>query len=349
MATASVVLTGHPKARISEPTRMRVRAAAEEIGYRPRAPRSGLRVVEISFGSRSSGDEGIAFLEGVLKAASDSDRATAVLPPVGVGAPRARLQIDPRLRDGSIYVCPDPPETAPVDPECRTVAVDFAPTPPVAAASKSLVVRPDDEEVAEHLARLLARDDRARVAVVALESEASLARQWHDALVRAAQPPHDVTLLRARHEASLGEVLAGALGLPAGLRPAALLCLGEQCASAASAAASAHGLRVPEDLWIGARTTARAKDPASADVIAITLPAEQMGSTAFKLLVATAEPEARQHRSKGRTALVPFEAGQWSVLPQGRIGEAGGPDAPASPDTPTRLGSRELSPKRVQG
>lgn len=314
MATASLVLSEHPGARISTATRARVRAAAEEIGYRPMARRTTRRAVGVLLADPRDQAEALGYLEGVLGAAAESDHVVAVLPAAEVD-PLAN-PVPEHLWDGVIQVGADPSAAA-TAPGCR-VLIDPLPRGRPSGDWSGVVV-PDDHSMAQDVGRLLASAGHAHVAVVASGPEVDVATRWTAGIERAGRGGFAVRLVSADDPARLDSRVSRLVGGASSPRVSALVGMSDETAAVALDAAVRAGLG-PSDIWIAARSGRPGAAPTDPAVHRIPLPARAMGRTAFEVLRAAAHGGGQPTRPSLRS-VVPFPDDVGLRIPRARAAE----------------------------
>lgn len=313
MATASLVLSEHPGARISMATRARVRAAAEEIGYRPVARRTTRRAVGVVLADARDRTDALGYLEGVLGAAAESEHVVAVLP--AAEADPLANPVPEHLWDGVIQVGADPSAGATVG--CR-VLIDPLPRGRQ-SGDWSAVVVPDDHSMAQDVGRSLASAGHAYVAVVASGPEVDVATRWTAGIERAGRGGLDVRLVSADDPGRLDSRVSRLVGGASSPRVSALVGMSDETASVALDAAVRAGLGL-SDIWIAARSGRSGAAPAGPAVHRIPLPAREMGRTAFELLRAAAQGSGSPTRPSQRS-LVPFPDDVGLRIPRARAAE----------------------------
>jgi LacI family transcriptional regulator len=241
MATASYVLRSSPGARISPETRARVRLAADEVGYRWRAPHriSGAVVLVVP-----EHTERVA--PGLVAAVTEQSwargLATVLLPGTGATGTQAAAALrDEGLRAvGVVEIAhgehddaygdqhddrrADPPPRRPAQTCEPTVVVDLANRSPVPAEDRTVVV-PDDRQAARQIAGLLRRAGHDSVALVTDDRHAHLVALWRDGLAEVVRRQVPVI----EHTATSARGAPGPLrhGLHHADWPTALICLAE--------------------------------------------------------------------------------------------------------------------------
>ncbi len=311
MATASLVLSEHPGARISMATRARVRAAAEEIGYRPVARRTTRRAVGVVLADPHEQADALGYLEGVLGAAAESEHVVAVLPAAEAN-PLAN-PVPEHLWDGVIQVGADP--SAAGTTHGNRVLIDPLPRGRRAGDWSGVVV-PDDHSMAQDVGRSLASAGHAYVAVVASGPEVEVATRWTAGMGRAGGGGLDVRLVSADEPVLLDSRVSRLVGGASSPRVSALVGMSDETAAVAFDAAVRAGLE-PADIWIAARSGRPGAAPTDPPVHRIALPAREMGRTAFEVLRAVAQGGGQPARPSQRS-VVPFSDHVGLRIPRAR-------------------------------
>lgn len=305
MTTASLVLTDHPGARISLETRSRVRAAAEEVGYRTRKREPVRRVVGlVLMGPRVSAFSG-GLLGGVVGAASEWDRVVAVIPHADGGAEHVEPPVATHLWEGFIQIGDRTRETT-TSADVPRVVVEPLPRAGRARGSWRGVVVPDDHAAASALAERLGAQRHRRVAVVAQGAEAEVATRWSVAMGRSAGGVLDAGVTWSKDASLLASRVARLLDRAPTERPTALVCMSEESATTAYGAAAELGLGHQDQVWIAAR--GGGVDPPREDATfeRFALPAAEMGRVALELLVSPGDAAEVRRKAPMRATVVPF-------------------------------------------
>lgn len=314
MATASLVLSEHPGARISMATRARVRAAAEEIGYRPVARRTTRRAVGVVLVEPHDQTDALGYLEGVLGAAAESEHVVAVMP-AAESDPLAN-PVPEHLWDGVIQVGADP--SAGETSQAHRVLIDPLPRGRQSGNWSGVVV-PDDHSMAQDVGRSLASAGHACVAVVASGREVEVATRWTAGIERAGRGVLDVRLVSADDLERLDSRVSRLVGGASSPCVTALVGMSDETAAVAFDVAVRAGVG-PADIWIAARSGRPGAAPTDPPVHRIPLPAREMGRTAFELLRAVAQGSGQPARPSTRS-VVPFPDDVGLRIPRARSAE----------------------------
>jgi LacI family transcriptional regulator, repressor for deo operon, udp, cdd, tsx, nupC, and nupG len=285
-STVSLVLSGKGAGRISAKTEAAVRAAAEELGYRPNvaartlrtgtARTVGLVVTDVThpfFGPVLRGAQAAAWRAGyavaLVDVANDPDRERASFEALRAGP-----------ADGFMFFTVDPPEGTGE----HVVAIEVQP-PGMA------YVRFDVERGTELAARHLLDLGHTRIAHLGswLDAETFRRRRAHMVEVLGADVPYETSPF------DYDEASRAALRLlDAG--PTAVFCDDDILAGGVYLAARERGLRIPEDLSVVGFDDlpfARVFDP---PLTTIAIDPEALGAEAFEVLMDLMEGRAPESR-----------------------------------------------------
>jgi DNA-binding LacI/PurR family transcriptional regulator len=277
-STVSLVLSGKSAGRISARTEAAVRAAAEELGYRPnvaaRALRTGtartvgLVVTDVThpfFGPVLRGAQMAAWRAGyavaLVDVANDPDREMASFEALRAGPV-----------DGFLFFTVDPPETTGE----HLVALEVSP-PGLAS------VRFDTERGTELAVQHLLELGHTRIGHLGSELDAETFRRRRDTIVR--MVGDDVPYARAPFRFEPARDAALEL-LREGDRPTAVYCDDDLLAGGVYLAARALGLRIPGDVSVVGFDDlpfAQVFDP---PLTTIRIDPEALGSQSFEVLAA---------------------------------------------------------------
>jgi DNA-binding LacI/PurR family transcriptional regulator len=276
-STVSLVLSGKSAGRISARTEAVVRAAAEELGYRPniaaRALRTGtartvgLVVTDVThpfFGPVLRGAQMAAWRAGyavaLVDVANDPDREMASFEALRAGPV-----------DGFLFFTIDPPETTGE----HVVALEVS-TPGLAS------VRFDTERGTELAVRHLLELGHTRIGHLGSELDAQTFRRRRETMVRLAG---DVPYARAPFRFEPARDAALEL-LGSGDRPTAVYCDDDLLAGGVYLAARALGLRIPGDVSVVGFDDLPFAQVFEPPLTTIRIEPEALGSQSFEVLAA---------------------------------------------------------------
>ena len=296
VTTAHVALTDRRDGvRVPEPTRERVRRAAEDIGYRPNLVARHLRTQRTStIGFLSDEVTTTPFAVSMLGAAQDEAASRGhLLVVVSLGAdPTAAMRrqaVEVLLQQqvaGIVYACMyhrrvTPPPGLPG----RSVFLNATPT---GGGFRGIV--PDDRQGGYDAVAALVRAGHRRIAYLDELGHAPASALRYEGY-RAALADAGLQADRRWHHRALpvvrGGLEAGAfLDLPARARPTAVACYNDRQAMGAYRAVRLRGLRVPDDVSIvgydDQEYIASELDP---PLTTVRLPHVEMGRLAVRLLL----------------------------------------------------------------
>jgi LacI family transcriptional regulator len=282
----SLVLSGHPTARIATATRERVRKAAEEIGYRPNVVARGLQQhrsfalgvivsdlrnpfsVEVV-----SGAERVAAKEGYAVLLCDARERSV----------QAHLEeLRSRLIDGVIVESSGAAVTLQEQPHHQNLVLIDEPS----AAMPTVLA--DIEEAGRHAARHLLDYGHRSIAFVGpaidLFRYKMMERAFVTVLRAAGVPIRSEWFRRADATASGGEVAMRAL-LALRNRPTAVFCANDLLAIGALKACAAGGVQVPGSVSIMGCDDIEMARLVVPELTTIALPARELGARAARLLI----------------------------------------------------------------
>lgn len=281
--TVSLVLSGHPTARVAPATRERVRRAAEELGYRPNVVARGLQ-------QRRSFALGIVVpdlrnpfsidvISGAERVAAEENHAVLLCDARerAVGDHLDALQS--RWIDGVILEPAVPAASLPLSNNVVLINEPSAEVPSVLA---------DMEGAGQLVARHLLDLGHRSVGFIGPASDLfryrSMERAFVQALRQAGLPIRSEWFRRASPSVQDGEQAARAL-VALAERPTALFCANDLMAIGAMKACTARGLNVPRDLSIVGCDdieTARLVHP---ELTTVAVPARELGARAARMLI----------------------------------------------------------------
>uniref|UniRef100_UPI0040534838 LacI family DNA-binding transcriptional regulator n=1 Tax=Microbacterium sp. LWH7-1.2 TaxID=3135257 RepID=UPI0040534838 len=285
------MLNATPHTRVSEDTAARVRAAAEELGYRPNRLARGLRtqasdMIGLVTEEIATTPHAGRIILGAQEEASRRNLTLAIInsvlnPEPEVDAAQIQAFLD-RQVDGIIYatVYHDvivAPENLRSRPAALIGARDFAGTIPA--------VLPDERAGAAAVVEMLARAGHRRIAFAASAEDVPATRGrllgYLDGMHAAGLPTEDLVVAgtadaRGGYRASL-ELLDRA--------PTAVFCYNDRMAVGAYRAAGERGLVIPSDLSIvGFDDQAPIPDSLFPTLTTVSLPHYEMGAWAVSTL-----------------------------------------------------------------
>jgi DNA-binding LacI/PurR family transcriptional regulator len=293
-ATVSMVLNGVGSSRVSPQTQLRVREAAEAVGYKPNSVARSLRtqqtrmvglisdtIASTPFAGRMlAGANNVAREQGHLVILVDTEQDP--------GAERQALtalsgqQVDAMIYASMWHRVVEVPADLPED----AVLLDCAP----AAGGRAAVV-PDERAGGMAAVRELVAAGHRRIAFLDAEERFGLVASplryegYLRVLAEAGIEPDPALHARAEPVAGGGREAAWRLlELPAGQRPTAMFCFNDRMAMGAYAAAHHRGLSVPGDLSVvgydDQQLVAAELDP---PLTTIALPHYEMGRWAMEV------------------------------------------------------------------
>ncbi|MGQ0560514.1 MAG: LacI family DNA-binding transcriptional regulator [Gemmatimonadota bacterium] len=281
--TASLVLSGHPTARVAPATRERVRRAAEELGYRPNVVARGLQqrrsfalgVIVPDLRNPFS----IEVISGAERVAAEEGHAVLLCDARERSITAHLEELHARWIDGVII---EPAVNSSEMPLSQNVIMINQPS--VERAS----VFADMEGAGELAARHLVELGHRGIGFIGPASDLFRYRSMERAFVRALRQAgitiRSEWLRRAAPSARGGEQAARALlSLPH--RPTALFCANDLIAIGALKACAARGLGVPREFSIigcDDIETARLVQP---ELTTIAVPARELGARAARMLI----------------------------------------------------------------
>ena len=297
--TVSLVLSGHPTARVATATRERVRAAAEELGYRPNVVARGLQqrrsyalgvIVSDLRNPFSidvvSGAERVAAKEGYAVLLCDARER-----PV-----QAHLdELQSRLIDGVIIESSGAAVSLKAPPDKQNLVLVDEPS------AELPTVLADIEEAgrlaAEHLIALGHRS----IAFIGPASDLFRYRMMERAFVKVLRGK-DVALRsewfrRAASNAAGGEQAMHAL-LARASRPTAVFCANDLMAIGALKACGARGVSVPGEMSVMGCDDIEMARLVMPELTTVSLPARELGARAARLLIRRLSGQKTSDRSQ---------------------------------------------------
>ncbi len=306
VSTASLAFSG--SGPVSEQTRNRVLAAAEQLRYAgpdPRARslrqgRSGIIavVLEETVLQAFRDPVKIAFLDGIAQEIAGSGRALLLVPDITDGPTVASTALENATMDAVILLGCSPHVARSIEITRRRsvpiVALGSTPFPDV------LSVTLDDRAATVTLARHLESLGHRNVAVVALSLEESRERgpitpDWEarasvsttiDRLAGAREVFPDAGVVITAGSLVDEGLLAGREILAAPNRPTAIIAQSDLLAAGVIQAAQELGLRVPDDVSVVGFDGIRLDNVISNDLATMVQPAAEQGATAARMVLA---------------------------------------------------------------
>ncbi|MFG2647653.1 LacI family DNA-binding transcriptional regulator [Streptomyces sp. NPDC048436] len=288
-ATVSLVFGEKWRGRVAERTAERVRATAQELGYRPNLAARNLRLgrtrTALLVVPALTNEFFARVYTGAARVAAENGFAVVLYPsPEGTGPARDPFDSSRASLDGILASSMASDALAGIQGETLPlVMLDSDPAGSLGAATVNLDIADGMRQATEHLLALGHHDFLHLAADVDswtfdVRSDAlTAALRGTGAAVRTARAPLNVDDARAVTEA--------ALATP-GPRPTALVCDDDILAAGACKAARRLGLRVPEDLSVAGfddLTLATAVEP---ELTTVRLPAERFGERGMTSLLA---------------------------------------------------------------
>jgi DNA-binding LacI/PurR family transcriptional regulator len=293
--TVSLVLSGHPTARVAPATRERVRQAAEELGYRPNVVARGLQqrrsfalgvivpdlrnpfsIDVISGAERVAAEEGHAVLLCDARERAAADHIEA---------------LQSRWIDGVIV---EPAANAARLPFSHHVVLINEPS------ADSPAVLADMEHAGRVVAQHLLQLGHTAIGFIGPASDLYRYRIMERAFVRALRDAGIVIrsewLRRTAPSAQGGERAARAL-LGLHERPTAVFCANDLIAIGALKACAAIGVRVPADLSIVGCDDIELARLVQPELTTVAVPARELGARAARILIRGLETQ-RGHAQK---------------------------------------------------
>jgi LacI family transcriptional regulator len=308
----SFVFNGRAKGNLSERTQERIRAAAEQLGYRPNAVARGLRrsrtaVVGLITDEIASSPFAGRLLRGAMETAWNRDHLVVTVDSGGDPEKEeaAVTELLDRRVDGIVYAAMSlRPVTVPDGlRRTRTVLANC-----LADDGSLPAVIPAERAGGHAAAQVLLDAGHRRIASVGglhTDDIASAERLlgFREALGAAGVAVDDGWIVRGGGEISSG--YQGSLALlaevPAARRPTGVVCFNDRVAAGVLHAAARLGLRVPEDLSVvGYDDQEHMAAYLSPPLTTVALPHRAMGEAAVRLLLdaidTETEPPVTVHR-----------------------------------------------------
>lgn len=307
--TVSLVLGGHPRARVAAETRERVMAAAAELGYRPnviarglarrRSYAIGLLVPDLRnpfYAEIVSGAERVAAQEGYAVLLCDASE---------VGPHRHLATLRERLVDGIILDAVGASELG--EEALEGLNAVFIDEP----SSRVPFVASDATGAGRIAAQHLIGLGHRRVAFMGPAADVYAFRMRERGFVqamRAAGATFDSDRVRRAPATVAGGMAAMRAMLAvgnAGLRPTAVFCANDLMAVGALKACAAAGVQVPRDLSVVGCDDIELATLVTPELTTIAVPARELGAraarTLIRLLARDAEASGAETRATGRT------------------------------------------------
>jgi DNA-binding LacI/PurR family transcriptional regulator len=281
--TVSLVLGGHPTARVAPATRERVRKAAEELGYRPNVVARGLQqrrsfalgVIVPDLGNPFS----IDVISGAERVAAQEGHAVLLCDARERTAADHLDALQSRWIDGVIVEPAASGNTLPLSHNVVLINEPSADSPAVLA---------DMEGAGRLAARHLLRLGHTAIGFVGPASDLFRYRDMERAFVRTLKEAgvdlRSDWLRRAAPSAQAGERATRAL-LELRERPTALLCANDLIAIGALKACAAKGVSVPSDLSIIGCDDIELARLVQPELTTIAVPARELGARAARILI----------------------------------------------------------------
>ena len=281
--TVSLVLSGHPTARVAPATRERVRQAAEELGYRPNVVARGLQqrrsfalgVVVPDLRNPFS----IDVISGAERVAAEEGHAVLLCDARERAVGEHLDALQSRWIDGVIL---EPSATANELPLTANMVLINEPS----AGAPSVLA--DMEDAGRVVARHLLQLGHRSIGFIGPASDLFRYRSMERAFVRTLRqsdiPIRSDWFRRAAPSVQGGERAAAAL-IALAERPTALFCANDLMAIGAMKACAARRISVPRDLSIVGCDdieTARLVQP---ELTTVAVPARELGARAARMLI----------------------------------------------------------------
>jgi DNA-binding LacI/PurR family transcriptional regulator len=305
VSTASLAFSG--SGPVSEQTRGRVLAAAEELRYAgpdPRARslrqgRSGIiaAVLEETVLQAFRDPVKIAFLDGIAQEIAGSGRALLLVPDITDGPTVASTALETATMDAVVLLGCSPHIT-------RSIEITRRRSVPIVALGSTpftdvLSVTLDDRAATVTLARHLASLGHRHVAVVALPLEETrergpLTSDWEkkasvsttvDRLAGAREVFPNASVMVSGGSLVDEGLLAGREILGAADRPTAIIAQSDLLAAGVIRAAQELGLQVPADLSVVGFDGIRLDNVIAHDLTTMVQPAAEQGATAARMVL----------------------------------------------------------------
>jgi DNA-binding LacI/PurR family transcriptional regulator len=281
--TVSLVLSGHPTARVAPATRERVRRAAEELGYRPNVVARGLQqgrsfalgVIVPDLRNPFS----IDVISGAERVAAEEDHAVLLCDARERSVTAHLGALESRLIDGVIVEPAAYAASLPFSPNLVLINEPSADVPSVLADMESA-----GRLAAKHLLQLGHRAIGFVGPASDLYRFRSMERAFVSTLKEAGISIRSEWFRRSAPSVHGGEQAAAAL-VALAPHPTAIFCANDLIAIGALKACAARGMSVPRDLSIVGCDdieTARLVNP---ELTTIAVPARELGARAARMLI----------------------------------------------------------------
>ena len=299
--TASLVLSGHPTARIAAATRARVLEAARELGYRPnRVAQALARGRSYAIGVLVPDLHNPFFAEvisGVERVAAEAGYAVLLCEQSVVSAARHLEALKARQIDGLVIDAIGASELAEdALAGLNVVLVDEPPGVRPGVASDALRA---GQLAAEHLLAL----GHDRLAFIG-PADAAWATRMRERGFAAALRPAGRAIVSARWRrvpptcAGGQAAMLALLPLPAEQRPTAVFCANDLLALGAHKACAAAGVRVPLDCSLVGCDDIEMSRLVTPELSTVQVPARALGARAARLLLAELEAPGQAARPR---------------------------------------------------
>ncbi|OEV03278.1 LacI family DNA-binding transcriptional regulator [Streptomyces oceani] len=320
-ATVSLVLGGKWQGRVSSRTAETVRAAAEDLRYRPNLAARHLRLgrtrTALLVVPALSNDFFSRVHAGAARVAREHDLGLVLYPsPEGIAPAPDPFESTPATLDGVIASSMAPEALAALHGDLPLVMLDSDPAGTRAAATVNPDIADGMRRVAEHLLALGHR----RIAHVSASVGSWTFHHRARALAQALAGTSASLVCTERSALTVaGGLRAATRALATDPRPSALVCDDDLLAAGACKAARRHGYRIPQDVSVTGFDDLDLATALEPELTTVRLPAEEVGATGMRALIGVLE--GRQPD----TALLPV-----ALARRGSTGPAAGQRSPGA-------------------
>jgi LacI family transcriptional regulator len=315
--TASLVLSGHPTARIAAATRARVLEVARALGYRPnRVAQALARGRSFTLGVLVPDLRNPFFadvISGVERVAAEAGYAVLLCEQTNVPAIRHLEALRARQVDGLVIDAIAASELS--DEALAGLNVVLVDEPPGERPGVASDAGHAGTLVAEHLVGL----GHTRVGFIGPADAAWATRMRERGFVQTLRAA-GITISSARWRRAAPNIAGGQqamralLALPLDQRPTAVFCANDLLALGAHKACALAGVRLPHDCSIVGCDDIEMARLVTPELSSVTVPARALGARAARLLLAEGESSAPSARPR---APLPV-----SLVPRGSSGPA---------------------------